>query len=148
MTPEKLYEEQKRAMRARDAVTLAVVKAVRQEVHDAEIRDGRPATADDVTRALRRVERTTREERDMRLERLGADDGRAAMLSVQLDWLESALPAQVTPEELRALVLAAVEETGCTSMRQMRDVIAHVRAHAAAEVDNAAVAAIVREAVS
>ena len=38
----------------------------------------------------------------------------------------------------------AMAATGCDSMRQMRDVIAHVREHATAAVDNGAISALVR----
>ena len=66
------------------------------------------------------------------------------MLSGQLKWLESALPVQMGADELETLVDEAMAATGCDSMRQMRDVIAHVRTNATAAVDNGAISALVR----
>lgn len=144
MTPEQLYDEYVTALKSHNATRLAVVKAVRQEVHDREIASHTKADEACVEAALRRVERTTREERDTRAAALGKDEERVTMLSEQLEWLESALPAQMDADELETLVDEAMAAIGCDSMRQMRDVIAHVRENATAAVDNGAISALVR----
>ena len=143
MTPEELHAEYVSALKSRDPHRLAVVRAVLQEVHDQEIRTRGKADETCVETALRRVERTTREERDVRAKALGDEEDRVLMLSEQLAWLESALPQKMGADELTSLVRTAMAEVGCDSMRQMRDVIAYVTDHATASFDNGTVSSIV-----
>lgn len=58
--------------------------------------------------------------------------------------IEAYLPSQVSEEEIKAIVAAAIVETAATSMRDMGKVMAVVSAKVAGKADNQTVAAIVK----
>ena len=62
--------------------------------------------------------------------------------------IEAYLPSQVSEEEIKAIVAAAIVETAATSMRDMGKVMAVVSAKVAGEADNQTVAAIVKAALN
>ncbi len=62
--------------------------------------------------------------------------------------IEAYLPSQVSEEEIKAIVAAAIVETAATSMRDMGKVMAVVSAKVAGKADNQTVAAIVKAALN
>jgi uncharacterized protein YqeY len=66
----------------------------------------------------------------------------------ELALLEAYLPAQLTPDEVREIVKAAVAEAGATSVKQMGAVMKVVQAKAAGRADNKLVSTLVKEALA
>lgn len=62
--------------------------------------------------------------------------------------IEAYLPSQVSEDEIKAIVAAAIVETAATSMRDMGKVMAVVSAKVAGKADNQTVAAIVKAALN
>jgi uncharacterized protein YqeY len=83
--------------------------------------------------------------------RLYADNGReesAADEKREAEVLQAYLPAQLTEEQLRAIVEAAVKQLGANGMSDMGKVIGVVKSKVGNTADGAAIARIVKEELS
>jgi uncharacterized protein len=136
------------AMRARDQVRLrtlrlALTSITNEEVAGASARD---LTDDEIVRVLIREARKRREAAEA-----FSAAGRAAQAAAERaegDVLAAYLPAQLSDEELAALVAAAIDETGATGMSAMGQVMKTVTSRVAGRADGARVAAEVRRRLS
>ena len=136
------------AMRARDQVRLrtlrlALTSITNEEVAGASARD---LTDDEIVRVLIREARKRREAAEA-----FSAAGRAAQAAAERaegDVLAAYLPAQLSDEELAALVAAAIDETGATGMSAMGQVMKTVTPRVAGRADGARVAAEVRRRLS
>jgi uncharacterized protein YqeY len=141
---ERLRADLNAAMRARDQVRmrtlrLALTSITNEEVAGASARD---LTDDEVVRVLTREARKRREAAEA-FSAAGRSD-QAAAERAEGDVLAGYLPAQLSDDELAALVDAAVAETGATEMRAMGQVMKVVTPRIAGRADGARVAAEVR----
>jgi uncharacterized protein len=136
------------AMRARDQVRmrtlrLALTSITNEEVAGASARD---LTDDEIVRVLTREARKRREAAEA-FSAAGRSD-QAAAERAEGDVLADYLPAQLSDEELAALVDAAIAETGASGMAGMGQVMKTVTPRVAGRADGARVAAEVRRRLS
>ena len=94
-----------------------------------------------------------RRERKRRLESAAAfrDAGRAELAAgeeAEARIIEAYLPAELSDDELRAIVAAAVAQTGARSRKEMGQVMTAAMAAVGARADGKRVSALVREALS
>ncbi|MBW3652212.1 MAG: GatB/YqeY domain-containing protein [Actinobacteria bacterium] len=94
-----------------------------------------------------------RRERKRRLESAAAfrDAGRAELAAgeeAEARIIEAYLPAELSDDELRAIVAAAVAQTGARSPKEMGQVMKAAMATVGARADGKRVSALVREALS
>ena len=78
----------------------------------------------------------------------GESDELAAGEAFEAETIEAYLPAELSDEELDALVRAGVQATGASSPRDMGRVMSHVMAAAGGRADGRRVSARVKEALS
>ena len=145
---ERLRADLTEAMRARDQVRLrtlrlALTSITNEEVAGASARD---LTDDEIVRVLTREARKRREAAEA-FSAAGRAD-RAAAERAEGDVLAAYLPAQLSDEELAALVAAAIDETGAAGMSAMGQVMKTVTPRVAGRADGARVAAEVRRRLS
>jgi len=145
---ERLRADLTEAMRARDQVRLrtlrlALTSITNEEVAGASARD---LTDDEIVRVLTREARKRREAAEAFSAAGRADQ--AAAERAEGDVLAAYLPAQLSDEELAALVAAAIDETGATAMSAMGQVMKTVTPRVAGRADGARVAAEVRRRLS
>ncbi len=136
------------AMRARDQVRMrtlrmALTSITNEEVAGATARD---LTDDEIVRVLTREARKRKEAAEA-FSAAGRDD-RAAAERAEGDVLAGYLPAQLSDDELAALVAAAIAETGASGMASMGLVMKTVTPRIAGRADGARVAAEVRRRLS
>jgi len=136
------------AMRARDQVRMrtlrmALTSITNEEVAGASARD---LTDDEVVKVLTREARKRREAAEA-FSAAGRSD-QAAAERAEGDVLAGYLPAQLTDDELAALVDAAIAETGASGMAGMGQVMKTVTPRVASRADGARVAAEVRRRLS
>ncbi len=136
------------AMRARDQVRmrtlrLALTSITNEEVAGASARD---LTDDEIVRILTREARKRREAAEA-FSAAGRSD-QAAAERAEGDVLAGYLPAQLSDDELTALVDAAIAETGASGMAGMGQVMKTVTPRVAGRADGARVAAEVRRRLS
>jgi uncharacterized protein YqeY len=145
---ERLRADLNAAMRARDQVRMrtlrmALTSITNEEVAGAAARD---LTDDEVLKVLTREARKRREAAEA-FSAAGRSD-QAAAERAEGDVLAGYLPAQLSDDELAALVDAAIAETGASGMAAMGQVMKTVTPRVAGRADGARVAAEVRRRLS
>jgi uncharacterized protein len=141
---ERLRTDLNAAMRSRDQVRMrtlrmALTSITNEEVAGASARD---LSDDEIVKVLTREVRKRREA----AEAFGAAgrDEQAAAERAEGEVLAGYLPAQLSDDELAALVSAAISETGAGDMRAMGQVMKTLTPRIAGRADGARVAAEVR----
>ena len=141
---ERLRADLNTAMRARDQVRLRTLRLVLTSITNEEVSGdtARELSDDEVIKVLTREARKRREAAEA-FESAGRAE-QAAAERAEGDVLASYLPAQLTDDELTAIVSSAIAETGATGMPGMGKVMKTVTPQVAARADGARVAAEVR----
>ena len=141
---ERLRADLNTAMRARDQVRLRTLRMVLTSITNEEVSGdtARELSDDEVVKILTREAKKRREAAEA-FESAGRAE-QAAAERAEGDVLASYLPAQLTDDELTAIVSAAIAETGATGMPGMGKVMKTVTPRVAARADGARVAAEVR----
>jgi len=145
---ERLRADLNAAMRARDQVRMrtlrmALTSITNEEVAGAAARD---LTDDEIVKVLTREARKRREAAEA-FSAAGRGD-QAAAERAEGEVLAGYLPAQLSDDELAALVDAAIAETGASGMASMGQVMKTVTPRIAGRADGARVAAEVRRRLS
>jgi uncharacterized protein len=141
---ERLRADLNTAMRARDQVRLRTLRMALTSITNEEVSGdkARELSDDEVIKVLTREARKRREAAEA-FELAGRAE-QAAAERAEGDVLASYLPAQLSDDELTAIVSAAIAETGATGMPGMGKVMKTVTPQVAARADGARVAAEVR----
>lgn len=136
------------AIRGRDELVAATLRMVLTAVTTEEVAGTtqRDLTDDEVQRVVVK-EAKKRREAAAAYRQAGRAE-LAAREHDELGVLERYLPAQLTDDELAALVAQAVSDTGATSPRQLGVVMKALQSQTAGRVDGSKVAAAVRAALS
>ena len=112
---EKLVEDMKIAMRARDVVKLSTIRLARSAIKNDEINKGRELSDEDVI-AILSTEAKKRKESIEAAERGGRSDI-ADKERTELEILQQYLPEQIGEAELEEIVRGIITEVGATSAR-------------------------------
>src|SRR5262249_5593652 len=141
---ERLRADLNTAMRARDQVRLRTLRMALTSITNEEVagNTARELSDDEVIKVLTREARKRREAAEA-FESAGRAE-QAAAERAEGDVLAGYLPAQLTDDELTAIVAAAIAETGATGMPGMGKVMKTVTPRVAARADGARIAAEVR----
>ena len=145
---ERLRADLNAAMRARDQVRMRTLRMTLTSITNEEVAGAaaRDLTDDEVLRVLTREARKRREAAEA-FSAAGRSD-QAAAERAEGDVLAGYLPAQLSDDELAALVDAAIAETGASGMASMGQVMKTVTPRVAGRADGARVAAEVRRRLS
>jgi uncharacterized protein YqeY len=140
---ERLEDELKQAMAARDAERRDTLRLILASLRSAEKELQRPLHDDEELQVLQR-------ERKKRIEaaeafRGGGREEQAAKEDAELAVLEEFMPEPLTEDELEEIVDDAIAEVGATSMRDIGRVMADVMPLVAGRADGSAVSQLVRE---
>ena len=141
---ERLRADLNTAMRARDRVRLRTLRMALTSIRNEEVSGdtARELSDDEVIKVLTREARKRREAAEA-FESAGRAE-QAAAERAEGDVLASYLPAQLTDDELTAIVSAAIAETGAAGMPGMGTVMKAVTPRVAGRADGARIAAEVR----
>ncbi len=135
----------KKAMLAREADKLSVLRMLKSAVKYAAIEKGGadavPTDADVIVVVRREAKK--REDSITQFESAGRQD-LADKEKSELVFLKAFLPAQMAPEQVEALVKAAIAETGATGKAQMGQVMKAAQAKAAGQVDGKTLSQVVQ----
>ena len=147
MVRERLNDDLKRAMRAKDATRLAVIRGIKAAVLEAETKDRRTALEDgDI---IRLIAKEVKERRDVmgEFERAGRRD-LVDKARAEIAILTEYLPQPLSESELSRLVDQALQETGARGMADMKNVMAWLTPRIEGQAEGAAVAVKVKAALS
>ena len=131
---ERLAQELKSALLARDAERLSTLRLLKSAVGYAQIERKTETLPDAEVVAIIHKEVKKRREAVEQYDKGGRPE-LAAKESREITVLESFLPRPLSAEELEQLVRDAIQETGATNKKQMGQVIKAVQARAAGRAE-------------
>jgi len=131
---ERLSQELKAAMLARDAERLSTLRRLKSAVGYAQIERKTETLSDAEVAAIIQKELKKRRDAAEQFDQGGRPE-LANKEKQEITVLESFLPKPLTLEELEQLVRAAIQETGATNKRQMGQVIKAVQSRAAGRAE-------------
>ncbi len=140
---EQLAQDLKSSMKNRETIRKNTVQMIRTAI--LQIEKDKKVTLEDED-ILDVIAKQLKQRRDVlpEYEKSGRED-LIAQLKEEMDVLMGYLPKQLTDEELRPIVEAAVKETGAASMRDIGKVMAAVMPQIKGRADGKAVNAIVKD---
>lgn len=142
-TKERLTQDLKDAMRAKDDVRKRTIRLALAAIKNAEIDNQSELEESDVIVILQKEVKSRNETIE------GAEQARRDDLIVEANneiaVLEKYLPQAISPEELEAIVAETVAEVGATSMREMGQVMQAVMPKVRGRADGKDVNQIVRK---
>ena len=139
---ERIQQELKAAMLARDAERLAALRMLKSALGYAQIERQTENLPDAEVVAI--VQKEVKKRRDS-VEQFtkGGRPELAEKENKEITVLESFLPQPLEPQELEQLVRAAIQETGASSKKDMGAVIKAVQAKAAGRADGKTISSVV-----
>jgi uncharacterized protein len=140
--PERLTQEIKTAMLAKDADRLSTLRLLKSAVGYVQIERKSESLSDADGIAIVQKEVKKRRDAIEQFEKGGRTE-LAAREKQEITVLESFLPKPLSTAELDELVRAAIQETGATSKKQMGQVIKAVQAKAAGRADGQTISGLV-----
>ena len=139
MTNQELHDEMVAAMKAKDKTRLSIIRQVMAEVKNVEVNERRDATEEDVTSMVKRLIKQTSETLEMSIKAANNQE-RTDTLTEQVKILESLLPAQLSGDELVALIERTIAEVGATTRKDMGRVMGALNKATGGNFDKAAAA--------
>ncbi|MCS8561732.1 GatB/YqeY domain-containing protein [Weissella cibaria] len=118
---EQLTSDMKEAMKAKDKVTLGVIRMVKASVSNEQIKLGHDLTADEELAVLSREMKQRVEEMESYKDADRAD--LAEEIQGQIDVLKRYMPAQMSEEEVVAIVKETIAEVGASSKADLGKVM-------------------------
>ena len=142
---ERIQEEMKVAMRAKDKQALQALRAIKSAILLAETAEGGGgAMSEDAEMKL--MIKQAKQRRDSAAQY--RENNRADLAEVEeaeLAVIERFLPQQLSAEELKAEVQAIIEQTGASSMKDMGKVMGAATKKLVGRADGKAISALVKE---
>ena len=139
---ESLLKELKEAMQAKDTIKKDTITMLRAAILQIE-KDTQKELSEDDMLAIVAKEVKKRKESLPEYEKAGREDI-VENLNKEIKILEVYLPEQLTEEEIRELVLAAIKEVGAESPKDMGKVMQNVRAKTQGKADGKVISDIVK----
>ena len=138
------------AMKAGDKARLAAVRLILAKVkdRDIELRTAASLPDDDalVVEVLQKMVKQRRE--SITLYEQGGREELAAIERGELAVIEEFLPARLSEDEVRAIIVAIIAETGATGPKDMGKVIGALKARHGTEVDMSVASGLVKAALA
>lgn len=138
-----LNEDMKQAMRAKDKETLQVIRMLKASIQNEQIKKGQDLNDEEELTVL---SREMKQRRDSLTEFEKADrTDLADKVKKEIVIVEKYLPAQLSEDEIRAIVTEAIATTGATSPKKFGKVMGAVMPKVKGKADGNQVNAIVKE---
>ncbi|OJG35682.1 glutamyl-tRNA(Gln) amidotransferase subunit E [Enterococcus devriesei] len=138
-----LNEDMKQAMRAKDKESLQVIRMLKASIQNEQIKKGQDLNEEEELTVL---SREMKQRRDSLTEFEKADRSDLAdKVKKEIVIVENYLPAQLSEEEIRAIVQEAITKTGATSPKEFGKVMGAVMPKVKGKADGNQVNAVVKE---
>lgn len=118
---ERLTEEMKQAMKARDKSRLAVIRMLKASLNNESIRLGKPLSEDEALAVLTR-ELKQRKDSLQEFEKAGRRD-LVEETDREIEIVKSYLPEQLSDDEIRSLIGQTITEVGATTKADLGKVM-------------------------
>ncbi|MEZ0005172.1 MULTISPECIES: GatB/YqeY domain-containing protein [Flavobacterium] len=144
---DKINEEIKTAMRAKDTVSLESLRAVKSALLLLQTDAGaKEISQDDEIKLLQRLVKQRKDSANIFTEQGRADLAEPELLQAAV--IEKFLPAQLSEEEVEAVVAKIIAETGASGMASMGKVMGQASAELAGKADGKTISTIVKKLLS
>lgn len=137
---ERIAEDLKTAMRARDTVALNTLRALKSAIKYAAIEKGGAEAVLDDAEAMAVIRREVKKRQDAaeQFDKAGRTE-LSEKERAEMSLLELYLPQALGEEELEAIIAVAIAETGATSRKEMGAVMKLVQERSEGRADNKAI---------
>lgn len=143
---QKLQDDIKSAMRAKDSVRLTTLRMLSAAIKQTEI--DKQIEADDAA-ILAIIQKMIKQRQDAAQQFQAAGRNELAdKENTEIEILNQYLPAQLSEEELNTLIKQTIAELNCSGMQDMGKVIGNLKAKLAGRADMGKVSAIVKQHLS
>ena len=146
MLRDDINKDLKEAMKAKNERTVSTLRMVNSTLKNADIEargTGKPALGDaEVLAVLQKMIKQRQE--SVELYRKGGRDDLVAQEEGEIAIISAYLPKQMSEAEMKAVIDAAVAETGASGMKDMGRVIGVLRGKYAGQMDMAKASALVK----
>jgi uncharacterized protein len=139
----------KTAMKSGDKARLAAIRMVQAALKDRDIEArgaGKEVSEEDILALLQKMVKSRQESLAM-YEQAGRED-LAAQERSEIAVIQDFLPAQMSEEDVKAAIAAAIAETGAASMKDMGKVVGALKAKFTGQMDFAKASALVKAALN
>lgn len=145
---EKVMQEMKSAMKAKDAVALESLRAIKSALLLAQTDKGKGAsiTEEDEVKMVQRLVKQRKDSAAIYIDQ-GREDLAATELS-QIAVIEKFLPEQLSEEAVEKVVLVTIAKVGANGMKDMGKVMGLVSKELAGQADGKTISNIVRKHLS
>lgn len=139
-------DDMKAAMKAKDKETLGTIRMLTAAIKQVEVDERRELSDADVLTIVSKMIKQRKDAAEQFAE-AGREDLQQKELA-EIKIIEKYLPAQLSTEEVTAIVHAIIAETGASGMQDMGQVMASTKAKVAGQADMGQVSQIVKAALS
>ena len=142
---EKVSEDIKTAMKAKDKVALETLRNIKKVFLEAKTAPGANDTLSDADalKLIQKLAKQGKDAADIYIQQGRQDLADAELAQVKV--MEAYLPKQMSPEELEAALRAIIAETGATSAKDMGKVMGVATKRLAGQAEGRAISAKVKE---
>ncbi len=144
MLEEKVLNDYKEAMKARDALKISVLSFLRAEMKNAAIARKKDSLDDNEVIAVIRKQVKGRQESIEQFKKGNRQD-LADKESQELEILKSYLPQELPEDEIKKIIEGVIVETGAQGMKDMGKVMKEVAAEVCGKADSKLVSDLVRQ---
>lgn len=141
-----ITNDMKAAMKAKDKETLGTIRMLTAAIKQIEVDERRELSDADVLSIVAKMIKQRKDAAEQYAEAGRGDLQQQELAEIVI--LEKYLPAQLSKEEITALVESIIAETGATGMQDMGQVMAATKAKVAGQADMGQVSQIVKAALS
>jgi uncharacterized protein YqeY len=146
MLEERLEQDIKTALLARDTHTLTTLRGLKATLLNIKVASGKRGTGlddDEVIEALSKEAKKRQESAD--LYKQGGNSLRANLELKEKKIIQTYLPEQISENELTGIIEQVIKQSGATGMSMMGQVIGQTKAKVGAQADGSLIAKIVKE---
>lgn len=140
---ERIQEDQKLALKAREKERLSTLRLLSSELKNRRIELGRDLSDDDAVEVLMRALKQRRESEDQFTR--GGRPELAAREAAEAEVIRGYLPEPLADEELDGMIDAAIVEAGATSLKDMGAVMGRLMPMVKGRAEGSVVSARVKE---
>ncbi len=145
-TRERLENDYTREFKARNASAVSTLRMLRAAVKNAEIEKMKPLEEDEVVDIIGREVKKLRDALQTFV--TGAREDLAAQTRVEIILMEAYLPAQLSDDELRGIIMKKVAESGQLTAKDFGRLMAEVMKDVKGKAEGAKVSTYIKEALA
>ncbi len=143
---QKVMEQMKMAMKAKDTVALESLRAIKSALLLAQTSGNGDLSEDDEVKLVQKLVKQRKDSATIFTEQ-GRDDLAEPELA-QVAIIEQFLPEQLTEEEIEKVVVQTIDATGASGMKDMGKVMGMVSKELAGQADGKTISTIVKNKLS